>query len=125
MNIIQKRFVDFDKKMSDIISDYYSTMALEVDKRELTYFNDKETLSVKEDELDDTFEKYNNINFFVVDLGKSKKDYLCNEVLYLIEPITIKLNKLVLINPNIFNSFIFKHFFSSTFNGISTFVIYD
>lgn len=85
-----------------VLSDYYSTMALEVDKRELTYFNDKEILSVKEDELDDTFDKYSNVNFFVVDLGKSKKDYLCNEVLYLIEPTTIKLNKLVLINPNIF-----------------------
>lgn len=85
-----------------ILSDYYNTMALEVDKRELTYFNDKDTLSVKEDELDDVFDKYSNINFFVVDLGKSKKDHLCNEVLYLIEPTTIKLNKLVLINPNIF-----------------------
>ena len=85
-----------------VLSDYYSTMALEVDKRELAYFNDKDTLSVKEDELDDTFEKYNNINFFVVDLGKSRKDDLCNDVLYLIEPTTIKLNKLVLINPNIF-----------------------
>lgn len=86
-----------------ILSDYYNTMALEVDKRELTYFNDKDTLSVKEDELDDVFDKYSNINFFVVDLGKSKKDHLCNEVLYLIEPTTIKLNKLVLINPNIFS----------------------
>ena len=85
-----------------VLSDYYSTMALEVDKRELTYFNDKDTLSVKEDELDDTFDKFSNVNFFVVDLGKSKKDYLCNEVLYLIEPTTIKLNKLILINPNIF-----------------------
>ena len=85
-----------------VLSDYYSTMALEVDKRELTYFNDKDTLSVKEDEIDDTFEKYSNVNFFIVDLGKSRKDYLCNEVLYLIEPTTIKLNKLVLVNPNIF-----------------------
>ena len=85
-----------------VLSDYYSTMALEVDKRELTYFNDKDTLSVKEDDLDDTFDKYNNVNFFVVDLGKSRKDDLCNDVLYLIEPTTIKLNKLVLINPNIF-----------------------
>jgi len=85
-----------------ILGDYYNTMALEVEKRELMYFNDKDTLSVKEDELDDTFDKYSSVNFFVVDLGKSKKDYLCNEVLYLIEPTTIKLNKLVMINPNIF-----------------------
>ncbi len=89
-------------QIKKVLSDYYSTMALEVGKRELIYFNDKDTLSVKEDDLDDIFDKYNNIDFFVVNLGKSKKDYLCNEVLYLIEPTTIKLNKLVVINPNIF-----------------------
>ena len=85
-----------------VLSDYYNTMALEVDKRDLVYYRDKDTLSVKEDELDDTFDKYSNVNFFVVDLGKTKKDHLCDEVLYLIEPTTIKLNKLVFINPNIF-----------------------
>lgn len=91
-----------------VLSDYYSTMALEVDKRELTYFNDKDTLSVKEDELDGILDKYSNVNFFVVDLGKCKKDHLCDEVLYLIEPTTIKLNKLVLINPNIFKELVGK-----------------
>ena len=48
------------------------------------------------------------VEFFVVDLGKSKKDYLCDEVLYLIEPSTIKLNKLLLINPNIFKELVGK-----------------
>ena len=85
-----------------VLSDYYSTMAIEIDKRELMYFNDKDTLSVKEDLFDDTINNYSDVNFFVVDLGKSKKDHLCDEVLYLIEPSTIKLNKLMLINPNSF-----------------------
>lgn len=85
-----------------VLSDYYSTMALELDKRELTYFNDKDCLSVKEVEFEDTIKNNSNIEFFIVDLGKSKKDYLCDEVLYLIEPSTIKLNKLMLINPNVF-----------------------
>lgn len=85
-----------------ILSDYYSTMALELDSRELTYFRDKDTLTVKEEEFESTINKYDAVDFFIVDLGKSKKDYLCNEVLYLIEPSTIKLNKLTLINPNVF-----------------------
>lgn len=85
-----------------VLSGYYNTLAIEIDKRDLTYFNDKDTVSIKEDDFEDTIKKYNDVNFFVVDLGKSKKDYLCNEVLYLVEPSTIKLNKLVLINPNVF-----------------------
>lgn len=85
-----------------ILSDYYNTMAIEVDRGELIYFNDKNTLTVKENDLDGVFDKYKNINFFIVDLGKCKKEYLCTDVLYLIEPSTIKLNKLMVINPNIF-----------------------
>lgn len=88
--------------LKKVLSDYYSTMALEIDKRELTYFNDKDCITIKEDNIDDIINKYDSVNFFILDLGKSKKEYLCNEVLYLVEPSTIKLNKLMLINPNIF-----------------------
>ena len=48
-------------------------------------------------------DKYNNIDIFLLDLNKSNKDYLCTDVLYLIEPSTIKLNKLSLINPKVFS----------------------
>ena len=56
----------------------------------------------KENEFDTTINKYSGTQCFVVDLGKSNKDYLCTDVLYLIEPSTIKLNKLMLINPKVF-----------------------
>lgn len=88
--------------LKKVLSDYYSTMALEVNKTELVYFKDKDTLTVKENEFDATINKYSGTQCFVVDLGKSNKDYLCTDVLYLIEPSTIKLNKLMLINPNVF-----------------------
>ena len=85
-----------------ILSDYYSTLALEINKRDFVYFNDKDLISIKEDQIEDTINKYNTIDTFIIDLGNSKKDYLCTDVLYLIEPSTIKLNKLVLINPKVF-----------------------
>lgn len=85
-----------------VLSDYYSVMAIEIDKRELTYFRDKDTLSIKETEFDNTISKYGSVNFFIVDLDKSNKEHFCDEVLYLVEPSTIKLNKLMLINPNVF-----------------------
>lgn len=89
--------------LKKVLSDYYSTMAIELNKRDLTYFHDKDCLSVKEDYLQDTLNKYSGIDIFVVDLDRTNKEYLCTDVLYLIEPSTIKLNKLSLINPKIFN----------------------
>lgn len=89
--------------LKKVLSDYYNTMALEIDKRELSYFNDKDCITVKDNNIDSIINKYDNINFFVVDLDKSKKEHFCDEVLYLVEPSTIKLNKLMLINPKIFN----------------------
>lgn len=88
--------------LKKILSDYYSTMAIEVDKNEFIYFNDKDMISVREDDFQNTINRYETIDFFVVDLGKCKNEYLCDEILYLIEPSTIKLNKLMLINPNVF-----------------------
>ena len=89
--------------LKKVLSSYYSVMALEVDKRDLTYFKDKDTLTVKDDEINNIISKYNSIDIFLLDLNKSNKEYLCTDVLYLIEPSTIKLNKLSLINPKIFN----------------------
>lgn len=84
------------------LKNYYSTMAIELDRRDLIYLKDKDTLSIKETELEETLSKYNQIDLFLIDLNKSKKEYLCTEVLYLIEPTTIKLNKLSIINPKVF-----------------------
>lgn len=88
--------------LKKVLSNYYSTMALEIDKRELTYFNDKDCITVREDDIENVINKYDGVQFFIIDLGKSKKEELCDEILYLVEPTTIKLNKLMLINPNIF-----------------------
>ena len=89
--------------LKKVLSSYYSVMALEVDKRDLTYFKDKDTLTVKDDEINNIISKYNSIDIFLLDLNKSNKEYLCTDVLYLVEPSILKLNKLVIINPKIIN----------------------
>lgn len=89
--------------LKKVLSSYYSVMALEVDKRDLTYFKDKDTLTVKDDEINNIISKYNSIDIFLLDLNKSNKDYLCTDVLYLVEPSILKLNKLATINPKIIN----------------------
>ena len=45
----------------------------------------------------------NHIDIFLLDLNKSNKEYLCTDVLYLVEPSILKLNKLAIINPKIIN----------------------
>lgn len=89
--------------LKKVLSSYYSVMALEVDKRDLTYFKDKDTLTVKDDEINNIISKYNSIDIFLLDLNKSNKEYLCTDVLYLVEPSIFKLNKLAIINPKIIN----------------------
>lgn len=89
--------------LKKVLSSYYSVMALEVDKRDFTYFKDKDTLTVKSDEISTIIDKYNSIDIFLLDLNKSNKEYLCTDVLYLVEPSILKLNKLAIINPKIIN----------------------
>ena len=85
-----------------VLNDYYRVMSLELNKRDFTYLKDKDSLSIKENELNETLAKYSAVDIFIIDLNKSKCEDICTDVLYLIEPSTIKLNELVLINNNIF-----------------------
>ena len=89
--------------LKKVLSSYYSVMVLEVNKRDFTYFKDNDALTVKEDEISNVMDKYNNIDIFLSDLNKSNKDYLCTDVLYLIEPSILKLNKLAMLNPKLIN----------------------
>lgn len=90
--------------LKKVLGDYYNTMALELNQRDFTYFKDKDAISIKEEDFDRVISRYNDVDYFIVDLGKTKAERLCDDVLYLIEPSTIKLNKLSLINPGIFSS---------------------
>lgn len=89
--------------LKKVLSSYYSVMVLEVNKRDFTYFKDNDALTIKEDEISNVMDKYNNIDIFLLDLNKSNKDYLCTDVLYLIEPSILKLNKLAMLNPKLIN----------------------
>lgn len=72
-----------------------SSLAIEVDKRDFVYFNDKDMISVDNSNLANEVLKHRDTNIIIVDLNKEGNEDVCNEVLYLIEPSTIKLNKLM------------------------------
>ena len=71
------------------------TIAIEVDKKDFVYLNDKDMISVDNNNLANEVLKHKDANVILVDLNKEGNIDVCNEVLYLIEPSTIKLNKLM------------------------------
>lgn len=72
-----------------------SAIAIEVDKRDFAYFNDKDMYSVDNANLANEVLKHRDTNVILIDLNKEGNIDVCNEVIYLIEPSTIKLNKLM------------------------------
>ena len=81
----------------------YSVIALEVGKNDFRYFNDKKLISVPVTDVGNVIAKYSNYNAILIDLNDNKEaESLCHEVLYLVEPSIIKLNKLMLVNGNAF-----------------------
>ena len=73
----------------------YNVVAIEVDKEDFKYFNDKSLKSTTS--LDLAFNIANNpdAEVILVDLNDSNQTNLCNDIVYLIEPGLIKLNKLI------------------------------
>ena len=67
------------------------------------YFNDKEMISVDASNLANEVLRHKDVNVLLIDLNKCDNIDVCNEVLYLIEPSTIKLNKLMRRDRNIFS----------------------
>lgn len=72
-----------------------SVIAIEVDKNDFMYFNDKEMISIASSNLATELLKHKDSNVILVDLNREGETEVCSDVLYLIEPSTIKLNKLM------------------------------
>lgn len=77
----------------------YKVCAVELEKHDFNYFNTKNLFSKKTDELGNFIVEHNNFDVILVDLNNSNVESLCNEVIYLIEPSVIKLNKYMTLNP--------------------------
>lgn len=83
----------------------YKVIAIEVDKKDFVFYNDKEMISCTSDEFGKELLKIsNNVDIILVDLNNSNQDKACNDIIYLLEPSTIKVNKLVAKNREILNN---------------------
>lgn len=73
----------------------YDVIAVEVDDHDFAYFNDKTLLHTTSADLSSFIISHANHDVVLVDLNDSGPVSACNEVIYLIEPGLIKLNKLI------------------------------
>ena len=85
--------------MKNELSKNYSVIAIEVDKTDFTYFKDKNMISTITNEVGMVINKHKDKNVILVDINNSiVAEGFCQEVLYLIEPSIIKLEKLMVLN---------------------------
>ena len=76
--------------------------ALEVNKNDFILFNEKNMHSCRTDDLSNNIEKLSTLSILLVDLNDCMDDSFCNEVVYLVEPSTFKLNRLLRRNSAVF-----------------------
>ena len=83
----------------------YNVLAIEIDNNDFQYFNDSELVSISASQFENTIRNANTYDIILVDLNNADKaEDSCSDVLYLLEPSTIKLNKMIRKNRGIFDS---------------------
>ena len=85
--------------MKKELSKHYNVIAIEVDKTDFNYFRDKDLISTITGEVGSIINKYKDKDVILVDINNSLvAEGFCQEVLYLIEPSIIKLQKLMMLS---------------------------
>lgn len=79
----------------------FSVLAIEVNKRDFTFFREKNMLSTDKSSVATELLKAKNFDYILVDLNDYDEN-ICDDIIYLIELSIIKLNKLMTRDKNIF-----------------------
>ncbi len=77
-------------------------LAIEANKQDFAFFREQNMISVSNDALAREIIKAKDYNYVLVDLNQADES-TCDDVLYLIEPSVIKLNKLLMNDRKIFS----------------------
>lgn len=73
----------------------YKVKAVEIDKNDFIYFNDESLESISSLGFNDFLSQNSDYDVILVDLNKGNVLEYCHDIVYLIEPGLIKLNKLI------------------------------
>lgn len=72
-----------------------SVLAIEVNRHDFLYFNSNNMISIDDEHLMTEVVKHKDVSVILIDLNDSSNEGACNDILYLIEPSSIRLNKLM------------------------------
>lgn len=84
------------------LEEYYKVKAVEVDVNDFLYFNDNDLDSTSSINFVDYLSQNSNYDVILVDLNDGNVEDYCHDIIYLIEPGLIKLNKLIRQDNSIF-----------------------
>ena len=85
------------------LEEVYKVMAVELDKNDFVFFSDDSLKSISTLEFAAFTAMHQEQDVILVDLGDSGNEAGCTDVVYLIEPGIIKLNRLIREDPTIFD----------------------
>ena len=88
--------------LKKILAEKDYVVAIEVNKSDFGFFGEKDMYSVNSSNLGAAIHKFGSASTILVDLNNTESE-LCDEVIYLIEPSIIKLNKMMANNKNVFD----------------------
>ncbi|MEG0799148.1 MAG: hypothetical protein RSD96_02080 [Bacilli bacterium] len=91
--------------MKKILSANLLVKAIEIDKRDFIYFDDKDMISTTALDFPKVLLTQNEANIVLVDLNEYQDSAICNDVLYLMDPGVIKVNKMLKRNSRIFEEY--------------------
>ena len=81
------------------LSHYYKALAIEVDKGDFSFFRDPALISATSNEIESVLRKNEKYDVVIMDINNSEQaKKLCTEIIYLIEPSVLKLNKMMSIH---------------------------
>ena len=80
-----------------------NVLAIEIDKIDFNYFYHKRMVSIRQSALRQTISQYSRMKVILLDLNSYQDESICDDVIYLVEPSTLKLNRLVQKNRSVFS----------------------
>ena len=90
------------KKELSTIYGFDNVIALEIDKNDFGLLAEKNMFSISKKDIQAKLSNYSNTSIILVDLNNCDEDSFCTDIIYLLEPSTIKLNRLIRKDRNIF-----------------------
>lgn len=91
----------FKKELAPIFGEN-QVIAIEVNKNDFQYYNDKTMISTSANDLKSVMDRYFGVSLILIDLNDFDDNTFYDDIIYLVEPSTLKLNKLIRRDKNIF-----------------------